>query len=51
MPIWLLVTGAMALLGVGLGDDTTRRASGAAKTLAPALVIGSLAALVWAWKR
>ena len=51
MPIWLLVTGAMALLGIGMVDDTTRRASGAAKTLAPALVIGSMAALVWAWKR
>ena len=51
MPVWLLVTGAMALFGIGLVDDTTRRASGAAKTLAPALMIGSIAALVWAWKR
>ncbi len=51
MPVWLLATAALAVLGIGLVDDTTRRASGAAKTLAPALIFGSLAALIWAWKR
>jgi len=51
MPVWLLVAGAMAVLGIGLVDDTTRRASGVAKTLAPALIFGSLAAFIWAWKR
>jgi len=47
---WLLFA-VLGVVAVAFVDDTTRRAQGTAKTLAPALVIGSLAALVWAWKR
>ena len=47
---WLIFA-ALGVVGIGLVDDTTRRAQGTAKTLAPALVIGSLAVLVWAWKK
>ena len=49
MPVWLIFAG-LGIIGIALVDDTASRAQGTAKTLAPALVIGSLAALVWAWK-
>jgi len=50
MPIWLAFAG-LGVLGLGLVDDTARRAQGTAKTLSPALAIGAMAALVWAWKK
>jgi len=47
---WVLFA-VLGVVGVAFVDDTARRAHGTAKTLSPALVIGSLAALVWAWKK
>jgi len=50
MPIWLAFAG-LGVLGIGLVDDTARRAQGTAKTLAPALALAAAASLVWAWKK
>ena len=47
---WALFA-VLGVVAVAFVDDTARRAQGTAKTLSPALVIGSIAALVWAWKR
>jgi len=47
---WVLFA-VLGVAGVAFVDDTARRAQGTAKALSPALVIGSLAALVWAWKK
>jgi len=50
MPLWLLFAG-LGALGIAVVDDTASRVQKTAKSLAPALVIGSVAALVFAWKR